>query len=199
MPATGATRVRVDSASTTHHSGEPTPYLERRHGQGTQWAATERTAFAVHPNVRRDADHALERDWRVDVDGRVASHEDVVRPHGDCPVQLMALPADMPPSTNGPNADPNELIAVILGRPGDIPSMSISDIAELFELTHAEARLTIALCQGASVAEYACGRGISLGTARVQLKNALTKTQTHRQAELVRQVCASVATKAIRA
>lgn len=122
----------------------------------------------------------------------------VIGRYSDHPVQLMALSAEMLPSASEPEADATGLIAVILSRPRDIPSMSISDVADLFELTPAEARLTIALCQGVSVREYACSRGISLGTARVQLKNVLTKTQTHRQAELVRRVCTSVTTKAIR-
>jgi len=123
----------------------------------------------------------------------------VIGRYSDCPVQLMALSAETLPSTSWSSADKTRLIAVILGRPGDIPLMSVPDVAELFGLTIAEARVTVALCEGASVGEYAVSRGISLGTARVQLKNALAKTQTHRQAELVRQVCASVATKAIRA
>ncbi|MEO9129980.1 MAG: helix-turn-helix transcriptional regulator [Sphingomonas sp.] len=122
----------------------------------------------------------------------------VIGRHSDFPVQLMALSAEMLPSTRRSGADDAGLIAVILGRPGDVVPMSVPDVAELFGLTGAEARLTIALCEGISVADYAIGRGISLGTARVQLKNALAKTQTHRQAELVRQVCASVMTKAIR-
>ena len=53
-----------------------------------------------------------------------------------------------------------------------------------------------ALCAGWSVSDFARDRGISVGTARIQLKSVLSKTNTRRQADLVRQICASIAAQA---
>ncbi len=71
--------------------------------------------------------------------------------------------------------------------------VSPTAISALFGLSGAEARLTAALSNGRSVLDYATERGISVGTARVQLKRALAKTSATRQSELVRRVCTSVA------
>jgi DNA-binding CsgD family transcriptional regulator len=43
------------------------------------------------------------------------------------------------------------------------------------------------------VKDFAAYRGIAEGTARMQLKSALSKTGVGRQADLVRQVCQSLA------
>ncbi len=61
-------------------------------------------------------------------------------------------------------------------------------VAVRFGLTPAEAAVTVALCRGASVADYAVETGISLHTARTLLRSAMAKTDTHRQAELVSRV-----------
>ncbi|MEP7008614.1 MAG: hypothetical protein ABI810_21725 [Sphingomonas bacterium] len=68
-----------------------------------------------------------------------------------------------------------------------------ADIAALFGLTPAEAHLAAALGTGSSVADHAAERGITIGTARIQLKQVLAKTAAGRQSELVRQLCGSVA------
>ncbi|MGI4876853.1 MAG: hypothetical protein ACRYG4_05150 [Janthinobacterium lividum] len=114
--------------------------------------------------------------------------------HGS-PVQVMAVPLATP---MGPDGDEPDLVALILCRPGEVPPVAAAEVAELFGLSPAEARLTVALYGGASVNDYASSRGISVGTARVQLKQVLGKTQTRRQSELVRQICASVVARALR-
>lgn len=53
-------------------------------------------------------------------------------------------------------------------------------------LSPAEARLTLALTRGATVAEAAKALGVTEHTARTQLKRALARTGARRQAELVR-------------
>ena len=60
-------------------------------------------------------------------------------------------------------------------------------------LTVAESALVAALTQGRTLDEHATLRGISLGTARNQLKQALAKTGTSRQADLVRVALGSAA------
>jgi DNA-binding CsgD family transcriptional regulator len=54
-----------------------------------------------------------------------------------------------------------------------------------FGLTAAEAALAEALCAGAGLAGFAAGRGVSVHTARTQLRALLAKTRTDRQADLV--------------
>jgi len=57
---------------------------------------------------------------------------------------------------------------------------------ELFRLTPAEIRLSIALVKGKSVPEYAHEAAISSNTARTHLKRIYSKTGVRRQSELVR-------------
>jgi len=46
----------------------------------------------------------------------------------------------------------------------------------------------VAIGSGSSVADHAAERGITIGTARIQLKQVLAKTATGRQSELVRRL-----------
>jgi DNA-binding CsgD family transcriptional regulator/PAS domain-containing protein len=59
-------------------------------------------------------------------------------------------------------------------------------IATALGLTRREARLAALLADGRSVAEAADETGITIGNARTHLKRIFNKTDTHRQAELVR-------------
>jgi len=59
-------------------------------------------------------------------------------------------------------------------------------IATTLGLTRQEATLAALLAQGRSVTEAADELGITVGTARTHLKRIFSKTDTHRQAELVR-------------
>lgn len=72
----------------------------------------------------------------------------------------------------------------------DVPAAAWS---KLLGLTAAESALVTALTQGRTLDEHATLRGISLGTARNQLKQALTKTGTSRQVDLVRVALGSAA------
>jgi len=78
------------------------------------------------------------------------------------------------------------------------PILAPALVAALFALSPAESRLAVALCQGHTVNEYAAIHGVSVGTARFQLKQVLAKTQAPRQSELVRRVCTSVVAHAMR-
>ncbi|HKA13968.1 MAG TPA: hypothetical protein VKH41_03045 [Myxococcota bacterium] len=66
-------------------------------------------------------------------------------------------------------------------------------LRELYGLTEAETQLVELLCQGASLDEAAVARGVTMNTARSQLKQVFAKTQTSRQSELVRLVISGVA------
>lgn len=90
-------------------------------------------------------------------------------------------------------------LSVMLSLPDSRTDFDVDDIAALFELSPAEARLTSALAGGASITEYAQARGIATGTARVQLNRILSKTGTQRQADLVRVVHGSPARRSLTA
>lgn len=76
------------------------------------------------------------------------------------------------------------------------PAMSLEtdpcELSHLMGLTQAEARLAGALANGTTLVDYAASRGIAEGTARIQLKQVFAKTDTCRQADLVRQLCGSI-------
>ena len=69
-----------------------------------------------------------------------------------------------------------------LSRPRSIPSHWLS---QLFGLTPAEACVTNWLVGGRTIDEYAQHRGVSVATARSQLKAVLSKTGVSRQVQLV--------------
>lgn len=70
-------------------------------------------------------------------------------------------------------------------------ALSESGLCALFNLTPAEARLTQHMTLGRTVEESAAVQGISIGTARTQLKRVFTKVGVRRQAELLQVVYAS--------
>jgi DNA-binding CsgD family transcriptional regulator len=56
----------------------------------------------------------------------------------------------------------------------------------LFGLTKGEAQVALGIASGKAADEIAHERAVSVGTVRTQLKALLQKTETDRQAELVR-------------
>lgn len=104
----------------------------------------------------------------------------IARPDAGTPLLAEALP--LPPSIGGGSRRPTLLLRLFEPRHAAPEPGSIS---ACLGLTPAEARLTAALCRGESLAEYARDAGIAMHTARTLLKNALGKTDTHRQAALV--------------
>ncbi len=61
-----------------------------------------------------------------------------------------------------------------------------STLVELFNLTHAEARLAIALAKGETVNDVAAQFRIKVSTVRSHLRTVFAKTGTSRQSDLVR-------------
>lgn len=82
-------------------------------------------------------------------------------------------------------------ITLTLTSPSRAADISTDALIQLFGLTPTEACLLAALATGSSVEQYAQQRGVSVGTARVQLKSCLKKTGVQRQSELVRLVWSS--------
>ena len=74
------------------------------------------------------------------------------------------------------------LILIDLERPTE-PGEAV--LRQFFGLTGAEAKLAARMAGGSSLEEIASELGITMGTARSQLRSIFAKTHTHRQAELV--------------
>jgi len=108
------------------------------------------------------------------------------------PLQLMMQPVSAPNHTTACGAARSGRVLVMLSSPHATPALPATLIERLFALSPAESRLTAALCRGQTVEDYARAAGVTLGTARFQLKQVLAKTQVPRQSELVRKVCSSV-------
>jgi DNA-binding CsgD family transcriptional regulator len=75
---------------------------------------------------------------------------------------------------------------------------SAETVQRLFAITAAEARLTLQLLQGRTLAQASEKLGISVETARTHLKHVLAKTGTRRQADLVRLMLNSPAALLVR-
>lgn len=89
-------------------------------------------------------------------------------------------------------AQPSTVMLVLTPAQGS-SDMSPDALVRMFGLTPAEARLVGALVTGTTVEQYAQHRGISIGTARGQLKQVQAKTGARRQPDLVRLVLTSAA------
>lgn len=97
-------------------------------------------------------------------------------------VSVMPLDADRSPSSS-PAA-----MVLISGAGGDWALEE--EIAELFGLSRAEARLAAALARGKTLTEWSVERGLKITTLRTQLSSILKKLNLHRQADLVRLLAA---------
>jgi len=118
----------------------------------------------------------------------------------------MLLSVPRPSGRRDYNALVTPLLASTRRRgPGDaVASLWISDpdavqittsqiLQRLYQLTPAEAELLRYLANGRSLEEAAAARGITVNTARTQLKQVFTKTETRRQGELLRLVLTGIA------
>lgn len=80
----------------------------------------------------------------------------------------------------------------VANRQGEAP-LSPEVLAVLYQLTPAEARLAALLAGGAELKDIAGTLGVSLNTARSQLRSVFAKTGTRRQSELIHRILTSPA------
>ncbi len=107
----------------------------------------------------------------------------VERPSCKRAYSILAIPIGASPT------EQNEtLVALYVADPANQPLPSSEAISRLFSLTPAEARIVHELVKGASLDEAAQNAGVTVGTARTYLKQVFSKTDTKRQAELVKLV-----------
>lgn len=79
-------------------------------------------------------------------------------------------------------------VVMFMFEPKPSDESSFDEVARIFGLTKAEAKLTLAIVNGMTANEYAEMHGVSINTAYSQIKEVLSKTGTRRQAELVKLV-----------
>ena len=141
----------------------------------------EAKTTALEVAVRKCATTSISPDTRcADLD-RIA----LPRPSGGSPLRVMISPL---PFLGG---DPTSGFAtgrvlLVIFDPDNIRRTPVDWIARQFGLTPSEQRLTEAIINGVPLVEAAEQLGIRLSTARTRLKTIQTKTQCHRQVDLVR-------------
>lgn len=96
-----------------------------------------------------------------------------------------ALKLTVLPMVSARADNPGRALA-LLQPPELAPRLDPELVSRLYRLTPAEAQLAVALTEGCSLQQFARQRGRSEHTVRTQLKALFEKTETRRQAELVR-------------
>lgn len=94
-------------------------------------------------------------------------------------------------STEAPCSSEGRALLVLMD-PNSRPSLPPDLLKQLFGLSPAESRLASSLCFGATLNEYATRAGVTVGTARYQLKQIMAKMQVSKQSQLVQRLCSSV-------
>jgi DNA-binding CsgD family transcriptional regulator len=106
-----------------------------------------------------------------------------VRPSGKRPYVIHVVPSHRR-DADEPHSQPLALVLII--DPEDEPEPTAALLRRLYDLTRAEADIALHLAHGADLKEISEQLSISLATVRTHLQRVFDKTDTHRQAELVR-------------
>ena len=100
---------------------------------------------------------------------------------------LYALVTPLPPET-GWLRPARGRVLLLVRDPAEHPPLHVQHVQSLFRLTPAEARLAVRLYEGDDLRTAAAALGISRHTARVHLNAVLGKTDSDRQADLIRRL-----------
>jgi DNA-binding CsgD family transcriptional regulator len=106
-----------------------------------------------------------------------------IRPSGKRPYLVHVLPSHRR-DADGPLRQPMALI--LITDPEDEPEPAAALLRRLYRLTDAEADVALRMMHGANLKEISAELSLSLATVRTHLQHVFDKTDTHRQAELVR-------------
>lgn len=103
----------------------------------------------------------------------------------ELPLQIWVAP--LPRNTDHAfGQNPASDVVVLAVDPKLGPAAPVDALQALYPLTEAEARLTRGLLDGERLEDYAAQAEITMNTAKTHLKAVFAKTDTSRQAELVR-------------
>lgn len=115
----------------------------------------------------------------------------ITRPSGKRSFIVMVTPL----LAASPGSQSGDAVASLFIADPESGQVSATQVLEhVYQLTHAEADLVRLLSQGYSLEQAAARRGVTINTARGQLKQVFAKTDTRRQGELVRLVLTGVGT-----
>jgi len=156
---------------------EGNPGLQLAHGRLGFTEARDQNAFA----------HAL-----AEVLGPGAARDSasfMVAPHA---AQAVSVLLRRLRREDEPVAGRAEAAVYLRPRAGSAPFLRVDHVASLFGLTTTEARLAVLLAEGQSLQQIAQALGITEATARTYCKRVFDKTDTARQADLVRLILTSV-------
>lgn len=103
-------------------------------------------------------------------------------------VTVAPLPVGRTAANDGGFDDLTPSVGIFISDPLVPRAPPADTLRRAYRLQPAQARLAVALADGQSVAGYAEEAGVTVRTARERVKQVLTLTGTHRQAELVRLV-----------
>ena len=120
--------------------------------------------------------------------GRSVLARSVTRRSGGRPLQLVATAMSDADSDEASN----DRLAILLVGEYDSHRLAHPELlGMLFDLTPTEARVAAEVANGRSLDEVAGELGIGIGTVRWHVKRIMSRTDTHRQAELVRVILRS--------
>jgi DNA-binding CsgD family transcriptional regulator len=105
------------------------------------------------------------------------------RPSGKRPYVIHVLPSHRR-NADEPLRQPMALVLII--DPDDEPEPTVALLRRLYGLTEAEAEVALHVMHGADLKQISEELSISYTTVRTHLQHVFDKTETHRQAELVR-------------
>jgi DNA-binding CsgD family transcriptional regulator len=105
------------------------------------------------------------------------------RPSGKRPYVIHVVPSHRR-NADEPLRQPMALVLII--DPEDEPEPTAALLRRLYPLTEAEAQVALHVMHGANLKQIAEESSISRTTVRTHLQHVFDKTDTHRQAELVR-------------
>ena len=148
-------------------------------GRGGQLCTADETkSQALDVTIRKCA-------TAVDAPGSRAVEFDGIalpRPSGAAPLRVMMWPlsgAAIPAEARG-------TVLVVILDPAQVQRTPVGWLAQQYGLSPSEQRLAEAIVNGTPLNEAAEQLGIQLSTARTRLKTIQTKTNCHRQVDLVR-------------
>jgi len=152
--------------------------LRARDGVCLRSGVVEVSRASVHAELCRSIQRALTRDGVDAWGGSVRCP----RPSGSRPYVIHVLPA-----RGGDGAAPRSRRAIVVIVD---PELNVEPPAallrRLYGLTTAEADVAVRIAAGAELKQISGELGVSIATVRKHLQHLFEKTDTHRQAELVR-------------
>jgi DNA-binding CsgD family transcriptional regulator len=106
----------------------------------------------------------------------------VPRPSGRRPYLVRVIP--LAPEVSAGVVSPTALIVIV--DPEKEPEPELQALRRLYGLTSTEAEIALRVLDGTGLGPIADELSVSLATVRTHLQHVFDKTDTHRQAELVR-------------